>query len=54
MSTALEPADTRMMGIDELASVLLPHLDREVEKAMPVGSASTTHAISARRAAARR
>jgi hypothetical protein len=54
MSTALEPADTRMMGIDELAAVLFPHLDREVEEAMPVVSASITHAISAQRAAGRR
>jgi hypothetical protein len=58
-----QQADTRMMGIvhgalrrdllrtrDALTSVLLPHLDREVEEAMPMVSASITRA---QRAAAR-
>jgi hypothetical protein len=31
-------------ALDELTAVLLPHLDREVAEAMPVVSASITHA----------
>jgi hypothetical protein len=31
-------------ALDELTTVLLPHLDREVEEAMPIVSASITHA----------
>jgi hypothetical protein len=39
--------ETRLVlvaALDELTAVLLPHLDREVEEAMPVVSASITHA----------
>jgi hypothetical protein len=44
-----EPADDEPRGalvatLDELTSVLFPHLDREVEVAMPVVSASISHA----------
>jgi hemerythrin-like domain-containing protein len=35
---------TLVAALDELTAVLLPHLDREVEEAMPVVSASITHA----------
>jgi hypothetical protein len=43
-TTADEPPDELVTALDALATVLFPHLDREVEEAMPVVSASITHA----------
>jgi hypothetical protein len=43
--TAADDARTELLtALDDLAAVLFPHLDREVDEAMPVVSASITHA----------
>lgn len=39
-----EPRTELIAALDELTAVLFPHLDREVEEAMPVVSASITNA----------
>ncbi len=43
-TSADEPRAELVAAIDELAAVLFPHLDREVEEVMPVVSASITNA----------
>ena len=43
-TSADEPRADLVTALDMLTSVLLPHLDREVEEAMPVVSASITRA----------
>jgi hypothetical protein len=43
-TTTDEPRVELVAALDALTSVLLPHLDREVEEAMPVVSASITQA----------
>jgi hypothetical protein len=43
-TTADEPRAELVTALDALATVLFPHLDREVEEAMPVVSASITQA----------
>jgi hypothetical protein len=43
--TAADAPPTELItALNELTAVLFPHLDREVEEAMPVMSASITHA----------
>ena len=43
-TSADEPRADLLTALDALAAVLFPHLDREVEQAMPVVSASITNA----------
>jgi Hemerythrin HHE cation binding domain len=43
-TTAAQPRTELITALDGLAAVLFPHLDWEVEEAMPVVSASITHA----------
>jgi hypothetical protein len=43
-TTNHETAAELVTALDDLAAVLFPHLDREVDEAMPVVSASITHA----------
>ena len=43
-TTGGEPRRALLTALDNLSEVLLPHLDREVDEAMPLVSASITHA----------